>query len=117
MVTGDNFHHTHEKLKAIMNREGGVTEWAISHNCSFGIEKFQLLDLSRRKVKDPLRPRKRIPTPRTTLILNGQQIKSLTVAKFLGLHIDRELRWKEQTAAAIGKGREWLRQCSRLAKT
>ena len=39
------------------------------------------------------------------------------MAKFLGLHIDRELRWKEQTAAAIGKGREWLRQCSRLAKT
>ena len=70
LVTGDNFHHTHEKLKAIMNREGGVTEWAISHNCSFGIEKFQLLDLSRRKVKDPLRPRKRIPTPRTTLQSN-----------------------------------------------
>ena len=35
---------------------------------------------------------------------------------FLGLHIDRELRWKEQIAAAIGKGREWLRQCGRLAK-
>ena len=49
-------------------------------------------------------------------MLNGQSIKSTTTAKFLGLHINRELRWKEQVASAIGKGREWLRQCSRLAK-
>ena len=92
-------------------------EWATSHNCSFGIEKFQLLDLSRRKIRDLLRPHKRIPAPRSTLLLNGQWIKSVSSVKFLGLHIDRELRWKEQIAAAIGKGREWLRQCGRLAKT
>ena len=38
------------------------------------------------------------------------------MVKFLGIQIDRELRWKEQVAAAIGKGREWLRQRKRLAK-
>lgn len=92
-------------------------EWAAAHNCSFGTDKFQLLDLSRRKVKNPLRPHKKIPLPRTDLILNGYSIKSTTSAKFLGLHIDRELRWKEQVAAAIGKGREWIRLCGRLAKT
>jgi hypothetical protein len=113
LVTGDSFRSTHDKL----NRAGGIMEWAVSHNCSFGVEKFQLLDLSRKKVRDPLRPRKRIPLPRRNLLLNGQSIKSTTTVKFLGLHIDRELRWKEQMAAAIGKGREWLRQCSRLAKT
>ena len=43
LVTGNDFNHTHEKLKAIMNREGGVSEWAAKHNCSFGIEKFQLV--------------------------------------------------------------------------
>ena len=48
--------------------------------------------------------------------MNGQRIKSTPTVKFLGLHIDRELRWKEQIVAAIGKGREWLRQCNRLAK-
>ena len=80
-------------------------------------EKFQLLDLSRRKIRDPLRPHKRIQAPRSTLVLNGQRIKSVSSVKFLGLHMDRELRWKEQIAAAIGKGREWLRQCGRLAKT
>ena len=117
LVTGADFNTTHEKLKSVMNREGGIMEWAASHNCTFGLEKFQLLDLSRKKVKDPLRPRKRTPLPRRNLLLNGQNIKSSTTVKFLGLHIDRELRWKEQFAAAVGKGREWLRQCSRLAKT
>jgi hypothetical protein len=38
------------------------------------------------------------------------------MVKFLGIHIDRELRWKEQMAAALGKGQDWLGQCSRIAK-
>jgi hypothetical protein len=92
LVTGDDFRSTHDKLLEVMNREGGIMEWATAHNCSFGLEKFQLLDLSRRKMKDPLRPHKRISVPRRTLILNGQRIKSTTTVKFLGLHIDRELR-------------------------
>ena len=116
LVTGVDFHTTHNKLKDVMNR-GGVMEWAASHNYMFRVEKFQLLDLSRKKIMDPGRPHKRIPVPRETLVLNGQNIKSATTVKFLGLHIDRELRWKEQIAAAVGKGRNWLRQCSRLAKT
>lgn len=63
-----------------------------------------------------MKPWRRIPQPRHNMELNGQIIKSTSTVKFLGLHINRELRWKEQVAAAIGKGREWLRQCSRLAK-
>jgi hypothetical protein len=63
LVTGADFHITHDKLRNIMNREGGILEWAAARNCSFGIEKFQLVDLSRRKIRDPFRPRKRIPTP------------------------------------------------------
>ena len=117
LVTGEDFNNTHRKLKDIMSREGGVMEWARTHNCTFGIEKFQLLDLTRQKRKDPLRPQKRIPVARPDLLLNGQRIKLTPTVKFLGLHIDRELRWKEQIAVAIGKGREWLRQCNRLAKT
>ena len=82
-----------------------------------GIEKLQLLDLSRRRVRDQWRLQKRIPTPRHDLILNRQNVKSMSTVKFLGIHIDRELRWKEQIVVAIGKGWEWLRQSSRLART
>ena len=56
LVAGDNFNDTHNKLKSVMNREGGIMEWAASHNCSFRLEKFQLLNLTRKKVKVPLRP-------------------------------------------------------------
>ena len=117
LVTGVDFKTTHRKLRDVMLRDGGVMEWARTHNCTFGIEKFQLLDLLRQKRKDPLRPQKRTPLARPDLVLNGQRIKSTSTVKFLGLHIDNELRWKEQIAVAIGKGREWLRQCNRLAKT
>lgn len=117
LVTGLDFVATHTKLKDVMRREGGVMDWAASHNCVFRIEKFQLLDLTRQKVKDPGRPQKRMPMLRHNLILNGQTISLSSLVKFLGIHIDRELRWKEHVAAAIGNGREWLRQCNRHAKT
>ena len=47
LVTRVDFHETHAKLKDVMMREGGVMEWATSHNCDFRIEKFQLLDLTK----------------------------------------------------------------------
>ena len=84
LVTGDDFSDTHDKLLDVMNREGGILDWAKAHNCSFGVEKFQLLDLSRKKMVDPTRPRKRIPVSRRPLVLNGQTIKSVTSVKFLG---------------------------------
>ena len=46
LVTGADFHVTHDKLRDIMNHEGGILEWAKAHNCSFGIKKFQFVDLS-----------------------------------------------------------------------
>ena len=47
LVTGEDFNDTDRKLKDVMSREGGVMEWARTHNCMFGIENFQLLDLTR----------------------------------------------------------------------
>ena len=46
LVTSADFHVTHNKLRDIMNHKGGILEWAKAHNCSFRIEKFQLVDLS-----------------------------------------------------------------------
>ena len=50
------------------------------------------------------------------MILNGHQIRSQPVVKLLGIHINNKLRWKEQAAAALGKGQDWLIQFGRLAK-
>ena len=40
IVTGKDFHKTHNKVRRIMSWPDGVFEWAILHNCTFGIDKF-----------------------------------------------------------------------------
>ena len=100
-----------------MNRRKGVFEWATKHNCTFGVEKFQLIDLSRKVIPHQFNPRRRIPIPRKTLILGNQQIPSKETARFLGVIVDNKLNWKGHCAAALAKGQDWLIQFSRLAKT
>jgi hypothetical protein len=63
IVTGKDFRETHEKLWNIMNCKDGIFEWAKIHNCEFGIEKLQLLDIMKRPVPNPINPRKKIPMP------------------------------------------------------
>jgi ribonuclease HI len=116
-VTGKDFSETHNKLRNIMNRPQGIFEWAKSHNCTFGIDKFQLLDLARKLVPHQLNPKKRVPIPRRTLILGAQRIPSKDTAKFLGVLVDNKLNWKSQCAAALAKGQDWLIQFGRLART
>jgi len=99
-----------------MEREGGIFEWARDHNCEFGIEKFQLVDFSRKLIPNPLDARKRIPVGRPALKLGAQTIKSQGHAKFLGVLVDNTLRWKEQNAAALAKGQGWVLQFGRLAQ-
>ena len=116
IVTGKDFTETHEKLCNIMNRMKGVFEWAKRHNCEFGIEKFQLLDITRKTVPHPLNPKKRIPTPHHALMLGNQHIPSAETAKFLGVIVDNKLNWKGQCAAALAKGQTWLIQFARIMR-
>jgi hypothetical protein len=62
IVTGKDFSKTHEKLRDIMNHTKGIFSWAKEHNCEFGIEKFQLLNITR-KTTHALNPKKHIPIP------------------------------------------------------
>jgi ribonuclease HI/exonuclease III len=117
LVVANTFPEAHDKLRSIMERPNGIFDWARDHNCEFGTDKFQLLDLSRKKQQDPNNPRKRVPIPRQHLILNNITIPSKQSIKILGVHIDRELRWKEQGAVALKKGQDWITQFARLAKT
>jgi hypothetical protein len=116
LTTGRDFIETHSKIKAIMEREGGVFDWARDHNCEFGVEKFQLLDLTRRLVPHAQRPGKKAQMNRPDLALREQVVKSKACVVFLGVRIDRELRWKEQGAHAIAKGQDWVARMGRLAR-
>jgi ribonuclease HI/endonuclease/exonuclease/phosphatase family metal-dependent hydrolase len=116
LVTGASFEDTHRKLKHIMVREDGVFQWATEHNCEFGVDKFQLLDCSRKREADPTAAAKTRPIARPDLILRGQRIASTPAAVFLGVKIDRELRWKAQADKMVAKGQLWAAQIQRIAK-
>jgi len=116
IVAGKTFEDTHRMLRAIMERRGGIFEWAKEHNCGFGVEKFQLLDLTKKTIAHTFIANRQAPTPRPNLRLGNHIIKSKASAKFLGVIVDNTLNWKEQAAAALGKGHDWVLQFGRLAQ-
>jgi hypothetical protein len=90
-MIGDSFTETHAMLTDAMERPGGVLEWAKNHNCEFGIDKFQLTDLSRKKIPCPSIPKRRIALPRPSLMIGPHMIELKECVIFLGVQIDREL--------------------------
>lgn len=59
ITTGKIFSEMHDKLCNIMNCSGGIFKWAKLHNCEFGIEKFQLLDITKKDGTQPNQPQKK----------------------------------------------------------
>ena len=117
IIRDNSFVETHAKLQDIMQRQDGVFNWANKHNCKFSINKFQLLDLSRKSVPNPLNPRLRNPIMCCTLVLGNHRILSKESAKFLGIMVDNKLNWKDQVVVALAKGHMWLMQFGRITRT
>lgn len=99
----------------MMEREDGVLDWARQHNCSFGVNKFKLVDFTRR--------RKHIPGQTKTELIRGPgvnigsfEVKSEPHAPFLGALMDKALRWKEQHAVMLKRGQGWITNFRRLSK-
>ncbi|KDQ26026.1 hypothetical protein PLEOSDRAFT_1045543 [Pleurotus ostreatus PC15] len=51
-----------------------------------------------------------------TLKLQGQEVIRKTCYKLLGVLLDKHLRWKEQTAAALSKTIQWINVFKRLGR-
>jgi hypothetical protein len=116
LTLGRSFADTHHKLRDIMERLGGILQWATEHNCEFGLDKFQLLDLSRKREAIPGFPLRTRPLERPDLQFRNTVVKSAQTARFLGVIIDHELRWKEQGASMVAKGLAWAAQIQRIAR-
>ena len=108
---GDSYEETHKMLEDMLHRPGGILHWADTHNCVFGIEKFQLVDFLRGKSVTKGRKGEG-----EAIHIRGHEVRPRDSAKFLGVIVDRWLNWKEHTAAAIAKGEKWLNQFGRLAR-
>ncbi|PPQ81181.1 hypothetical protein CVT24_009472 [Panaeolus cyanescens] len=114
LATARSFEEAHRNIVKTMDGGTGIRKWAKSHNCSFGLEKFQLVDFSRKKEVDD--EGQRVDIPRPELKLRGLTITPSRHAKFLGLILDQELRWREQNTKVVTKASYWATQLQRLAK-
>lgn len=80
-----------------MEQQDGVLQWSMEHNSTFSIEKFGLLNCSRYSTDlGPL------------LTIGDQTIQPEKAHLFLGVKVDRGLRWQEQINWAVNKGTKWL---------
>jgi ribonuclease HI len=113
---GLDLHDAFAKLERVMTRAGGALEWADTHECTFAVEKFGLMGLTRRRERDPTKDKKTRPLTRPSINIGRHVVKPTESHKFLGVIIDQELRFKEQVNYALQKGSKFVEQYRRLAK-
>src|ERR1700678_1885780 len=114
---GETLEDAGRKVEEMFNREGGPKDWGMSHHSIYELHKSGVLAMTRKRLIDPNNPRKRITHPPITIKLDeGNRVTKSWTQKYLGVIIDSELCFKEQTASAIGKGSKWANQSGRLVK-
>src|SRR5271168_1673710 len=101
VATGTDFEETTRRLKDMMTKEDGGLRWSTDHNSRFEVSKSAIIHFSRRTIPDPERDHGRIPISRPELMLGDQVVQAVESYKYLGVHIDSHLRWKEQVQRAI----------------
>ncbi|THU86190.1 hypothetical protein K435DRAFT_684203 [Dendrothele bispora CBS 962.96] len=116
LMWGKNVDELHKKMGELMEKTGGVLEWAEIHNCEFGIDKFKVVDMTRKREKHLDGRRKTRLVKGKGVKIGGEMVKSDAFARFLGALMDSELRWENQHAEMIRKGQGWVVQFRRLMK-
>ena len=105
-AVANTFEEAHVKLKDMMTREDGAINWAKKHNSPFEYSKLALIDFAHSS-KAVARP---------PLTLSGITIEPTKSTKYLGIMLDQNLNWKEQTAYIQEKGAKWAAQIRRAAR-
>lgn len=116
LAVGEDFEETNQRLNEMMTRAGGANDWAVSHNATFEVDKFALVHFSRKLERDPTRPNKKRLIRQPALTLGTVVIQPSHSTKFLGVHMDQELKWHTQVNAAVAKGMEYMLAARRLSK-
>jgi ribonuclease HI len=116
MVEGKTFKANVNKLTKFMNRRNGGFKWSQDHNSRFAIDKLAITHFTRKRTPDPQNPRRSIPTPIPAMKLGGQIVRVEPSYKYLGIHVDHQLRWKTQMNEAIAKATKWTLLFRRLTK-
>ena len=110
ITTAKTFTGTTRALKNFMERREGGLEWAQDHNSKFEISKIVIMHCQ---------PVARKPTdrPHPTLRLEERVIREVTTYKYLGVHLDSQLRWRTQENEAMAKATAYILMFRRLTRT
>jgi ribonuclease HI len=106
-------------LKDMMQRDGGGLSWCKGHNSKLSLPKTVYLLITRKRIPNPDRTSKQktVPMPRKAITIDGKVIEASQHAKYLGIYVDHELRWKEQTSRAVKKAMDYTLAYRRLTRT
>jgi hypothetical protein len=96
MAEGNTLQNNIDTLASFMNREGGVFTWSEEHNSNFTIDKLAIMHFMQKRVPDPLHFGKSLPLPVPKLTLKGKTVRIKPFYKYLGIHLDSQLRWTTQ---------------------
>ena len=113
---GKDFYMTTQTLERMMNREDGGFMWSRTHNSRFEISKLAVLHASRCTQLDPANPRKRTALDRPPLRLQDKMVKEVDSYKYLGVHVDSQLRWTVQAQKGVATATKWIMQFRRLTR-
>lgn len=115
-VAGADNKDATRKLEVAFHREGGPSQWAETHFSTYEYHKFAFMTLPQKKITDLENLRKKKKREPAKIKLDGTWITATTSHKFLGVIIDKELRFQKHTAYAIKKGTKIVNQIRRLSK-
>lgn len=97
-------------LRSMMEHEGGVFDWAYTHNSPLELSKLTIMDFSlKSRVADPL-----VITCRNTNRM--MHVHAVVSYKFLGVYLDPKLQWATQTEHAVAVTSKWVNAVCRLAQ-
>ena len=113
---GKTYDEANEKLKNMMEKQGGALDWSRTHNAEFELDKTALLCMSRRRIPDPNRRGKTTPVPRPSITIQGHTIEPSKTYKFLGVLVDDELTFKQHATSALAKGTTYMLACNRMSR-
>src|SRR5882724_3998406 len=112
LAQGKNLEITNNKVKEMMERDGGALTWSRTHQCNFTLEKFGIMGLTRRREKNPASR----PIVRKPISIQQTMVPIVAEHKFLGVILDQELRWNAHVNYTLAKGTKWITQYWRLTK-
>ena len=113
---GKDLEDAFKKLENIITKQGGVMEWAKTHDCQFVLNKFRLVGFTRRQDPSMAGWKKTTTVLRPPIVINQHTVQPTTTHKFLGMIIDQELRFKEHANYTLVKGTKFIDQYQQLER-